>query len=88
MEWARRAYTSRPYAEEECHDCCVGHPPRFRGQLLAPGEQEYDAARSVFNAMIDRRPALIARSGKLRHYRRTRVHEHEQRELAQVLPKS
>jgi len=56
--------------------------------LLAPGEQEYDAARSVFNAMIDRRPALIARSGKLRHYRRTRVHEHEQRELAQVLPKS
>ena len=34
---------------------------RFHGELLAPGDQEYDAARRVFNAMIDRRPALIAR---------------------------
>jgi FAD/FMN-containing dehydrogenase len=34
---------------------------RFRGELLAPGDQEYDAARAVFNVMIDRRPALIAR---------------------------
>lgn len=34
---------------------------RFRGELLAPGDQGYDAARGVFNAMIDRRPALIAR---------------------------
>src|SRR5262245_8148112 len=33
---------------------------RFRGALLAPGNPEYDAARTVFNAMIDRRPALIA----------------------------
>jgi FAD/FMN-containing dehydrogenase len=33
---------------------------RFRGMLLAPGDQDYDAARTVFNAMINRRPKLIA----------------------------
>jgi FAD/FMN-containing dehydrogenase len=33
----------------------------FRGQLLLPGSAEYDAARGIWNAMIDRRPALIAR---------------------------
>jgi hypothetical protein len=34
---------------------------RFRGQLLGPGELGYDSARKVWNAMIDRRPRLIAR---------------------------
>ncbi|MGH8637248.1 MAG: FAD-binding oxidoreductase, partial [Burkholderiales bacterium] len=34
---------------------------RFRGELLAPGDEGYDAARLVFNAMVDRRPALVAR---------------------------
>jgi len=33
----------------------------FRGQLIGPGDPEYEAARPVYNAMIDRRPALIAR---------------------------
>src|SRR5215217_121854 len=33
----------------------------FRGELLAPRDAGYDAARAVFNGMIDRRPALIAR---------------------------
>ena len=33
----------------------------FRGDLLRVGDPEYDAARAVWNGMIDRRPALIAR---------------------------
>jgi FAD/FMN-containing dehydrogenase len=34
---------------------------KVRGPLLAPGEPGYDEARSIWNAMIDRRPALILR---------------------------
>jgi len=33
----------------------------FRGPLLAPGDPGYDDARQIWNAMIDRRPGLIAR---------------------------
>ncbi len=33
----------------------------FRGVLLRPGDAGYDEARAVFNGMIDRCPALIAR---------------------------
>ena len=33
----------------------------LRGQSFCPGEPGYDAARTIPNAMIDRRPAVIAR---------------------------
>ena len=33
----------------------------FRGDLIVPGDEQYDTARMVFNAAINRRPALIAR---------------------------
>jgi hypothetical protein len=34
---------------------------RFGGQVLLPGEPGYHEARQVWNAMVDRRPAAIAR---------------------------
>ncbi len=34
---------------------------RLRGELLRPGDGAYEEARKVFNAMIQRRPALIVR---------------------------
>lgn len=33
----------------------------LRGELLTPSEPDYDEARQVWNAMIDKRPSLIAR---------------------------
>ena len=33
----------------------------FRGELIQPTDANYDAARKVYNAMIDKRPRLIAR---------------------------
>jgi len=33
----------------------------FRGELITPADAAYDAARKVYNGMIDRRPALIAK---------------------------
>ena len=33
----------------------------LRGELIGPDDSGYDEARAVYNAMIDRRPALIAR---------------------------
>jgi FAD/FMN-containing dehydrogenase len=38
-----------------------GFRAKFRGQLMTPDDPGYDEARRIWNGMIDRRPALIAR---------------------------
>ena len=35
--------------------------PQFRGPILIPGDEGYDAVRKVYNGMIDKRPGAIAR---------------------------
>src|SRR3982751_771110 len=33
----------------------------FRGSLITPDDPGYDEARALYNGMVDKRPALIAR---------------------------
>ena len=33
----------------------------FRGDIILPGDDQYEAARKVYNGMIDRRPGIIAK---------------------------
>jgi FAD/FMN-containing dehydrogenase len=43
-------------------DAAIGEfKSALRGQLLCPGDEGYEAARKVYNGMIDRRPRWIAR---------------------------
>ena len=37
----------------------------IRGVVVAPGDDEYDSARAVWNGMIDRRPALVVRCAEV-----------------------
>ena len=52
---------------------------RFRGELIQSGDPRYDSARSVFNAAIDRHPALIARCCNADDVRRAVTFTREQK---------
>lgn len=43
----------------------VGQPNLLGGSVILPHDAEYDDARALYNAMIDRRPAMIARCGSV-----------------------
>src|ERR1041384_6492017 len=42
-------------------DAIAQFKAQLRGVVIEPGDQGYDEARKVYNAMIDRKPRLIAR---------------------------
>src|SRR5215510_15411500 len=43
------------------HDTVAALRGKLRGTVALPGEDGYDAARTIWNGMIDRRPALVVR---------------------------
>ena len=56
----------------------------LRGALLLPGDDGYDTSRSVWNAMIDRNPALVVRAAGTADVRRAVTFAHRHRLLTAV----
>ncbi len=58
-------YTPRSHSPKECADdgrrCKSNHSSGFYGEIVGREHPGYAELRKVFNGMIDRRPALIAR---------------------------
>ena len=56
-----RARTMDGHEIDLPQDAFNGWKARLRGPLLVPGDAGYEDSRTVWNSMIDRRPAMIAR---------------------------
>ncbi len=56
---AHLTHTDNPYSH--FGEATAAFEARLRGQLIRPQDPGYEAARKVYNGMIDRRPQLIAR---------------------------
>jgi len=57
-----RAFEADPRGPAAVDDAAFADLDRqFRGELIRPGDAQYEAARHVWNGAIDRRPALVAR---------------------------
>jgi hypothetical protein len=54
--------TTLEQASELSPESIAGLQASFRGEVIAPNAAGYDQARRVYNAMIDKRPALLARA--------------------------
>ena len=52
-------------------------PERFAGELIRPHDARYDEARSLFNGLIDKHPALIARCANARDVQSALRHARE-----------
>jgi FAD/FMN-containing dehydrogenase len=50
-------FRGKPFEEAAVQEFAAN----LRGELIRPEDEDYDATRAVFNGMIDRHPALIAR---------------------------
>ena len=59
MSWPAMTTTGRAMILEQ--KAVDGLKARLRGDLVKPGDEGYDVARKIWNAMIDKRPALIGR---------------------------
>src|SRR5437773_506559 len=56
----------------------------FAGRVLRPGDAGYDEARTIFNAMIDRRPSVIAQPATTEDVQRAVKFGREHRLLVSV----
>ena len=39
---------------------------KLAGEVILPGDEGYEAGRRIWNAMVDRRPAVIAKCANLK----------------------
>jgi FAD/FMN-containing dehydrogenase len=68
-------------------DATTAHRPElkdFDGELIGPDDPRYEDARAVYNAMIDKRPALIARPASERDVARAIAYARERDMLVAI----